>query len=218
MARCAARAASTTSTTPRRSWACCPRAAAWVSQCCCCCGASACALADVQLAVHAGGLVAVDRAVERVLARLQVERDGGLAALSDGLALAAGAALDGDVVLQGRGIGHRDRDLARLRGERFLVELQLLRVGRERELRAAAASTGRGAGRRRGGVRRAVVIRAATACEREQGGDAEDAEPLHARDVTPRQGSGTPAAPSVREACSLPGPRPPSARRRAPRR
>src|SRR5437763_8885990 len=104
MARCDARAASSTSTTPPRSWASCPRAGASASRSCCFCGASACALADVQLAVHAGCLVAIDRAVERVLARLQVECDNGLATLTDDRTLLVDTALDGDVVLQGRRI------------------------------------------------------------------------------------------------------------------
>src|SRR5215212_10179804 len=118
---CAAPAASTTSMTQPRSWASSPLAAGWVSRSCSCCGASGCGLADVELAGHPGALVAVDRAVERVLARLQVDRDRRPAALTDDVTLLVDAALDRDVVLKRRRVVHRDRDLAGLRGERGLV-------------------------------------------------------------------------------------------------
>src|SRR3954451_4994017 len=100
MARSAARAASKNFTTLQPSGASCPHGAGWANRFFCCCGASACALADVQLAVHAGGLVAVDRAVERVVARLQGHGDSRRTTLARQGALRVGASVDGDVVLK----------------------------------------------------------------------------------------------------------------------
>src|SRR3954451_7515423 len=106
MERSAAHAASSTSTTQPRRWDSCRAAAGSASRSSCCYAASGCArLADVELAVHARGLVAVDRAIERVLARLQVDAHGRLAALADDLALLVDAALQGDVVLEGGRVG-----------------------------------------------------------------------------------------------------------------
>src|SRR3954447_22058885 len=140
MAPCAAGAASSTSTTLRRSWESCPRAAASASRSSCYCAALGSALADlsrnshahltnVQLPGHASGLVTVDRAIERVLAGLQRHGDSGLPALTDHRALSADSALDRDVVLQRRRIGHGDRDLAGFGAELGRVELQLRLVG-----------------------------------------------------------------------------------------
>src|SRR5205085_661174 len=68
--------------------------------------------------------------------------DARLAVHRDGLALLVDAtALDRDRVLDGRGVGHRDRDVAGLGVERVLVELQLAaRVRRELEVRGLAAA------------------------------------------------------------------------------
>src|SRR5215217_2946839 len=73
---------------------------------------------DRERALHAAGLVAGDGAVELVLARLEVRRGDGLAALVDSLALLRDVvALDLDRVRVIGRVVHRDRDLAGVRGE-----------------------------------------------------------------------------------------------------
>src|SRR5690242_2468996 len=81
-------------------------------------------LRDDELALHAGGPVAVDRAVEGVGPLLEVAHaDGRRLALADRLALDVDAmALDRDRVHRARRVGHRDRDLAVLGLERLDVE------------------------------------------------------------------------------------------------
>src|SRR5215203_4159890 len=83
----------------------------------------------------------VDRAVERVLAGLQLGRRRRLPALLDGLAvLVDAAALDAHRVRDRRRVVHHDRDLAGLGLELVLVELEhAARVSGDLELLAAAA-------------------------------------------------------------------------------
>src|SRR5919109_1894210 len=82
-------------------------------------------LLDDELALHPGSAVSVDRAVERVLPRLQVERDARARAGDrvSSLVLDTGA-VDRDVVLQRRLVREVDRHRARGRLEGRLVELQ----------------------------------------------------------------------------------------------
>src|SRR4051794_34953479 len=112
------------------------------------------ALLNGQSALHARLPVAGDRAEERVLAWLERGADRRGAALLNDLALHVHAApLDGDSVRDRRWVGHRDGHLARLPGQRALVELErAARIGGERELLAAAPRGWRGVGRR--GARR----------------------------------------------------------------
>src|SRR3954463_16430716 len=99
------------------------------------------------MALHAGLPVAVDRAVELVLAWLQRHGQPRGAAVADGLAVLVDAvALDRDRMRQGGGVLHDDRHPAGLRAQIGLVELQRpARVGGEAQ-GLAAARRGRGGG------------------------------------------------------------------------
>src|SRR5215208_2418038 len=100
--------------------------------------------ADSQRALHAGVLVAVDRAVELVLAGLEVDRHVG-GSLGQGLRLLLHAVtLDLDGVRRAGRVVHDDRDLARLGGQLGLVELERpARIGGQLQLaRGAPAPAG----------------------------------------------------------------------------
>src|SRR5512133_2240130 len=79
--------------------------------------------ADDELALHASGLVAVDRAVEGVGALLKRDGHARGPALVDRLALLVDPmALDGDGVREPGWVGHDEGDLAVLGRERLVVE------------------------------------------------------------------------------------------------
>src|SRR5215211_7904545 len=104
-------------------------------------------LLDREDALHAALAVAGHRAVEGVLARLEVDLDGRRAAVGDDLALLVDAvAVDGDVVLRGLIVDRLDRERAgrRLRVGELVREpdpdgdLQRSSLGPRGPLRAAA--------------------------------------------------------------------------------
>src|SRR3954453_6894929 len=142
------------------------------------------------MALHAGLLVAVDRAVELVLAWLQRHGHPRGAAVADGRAVLVDAvALDRDRMRQGGGVLHDDRHPAGLRAQIGLVELQRpARVGGEAQgLAAPRGGRGGGGGRGRRGRRgvatawgRGFVVVARAAAGREQRGCAKDGnQPVH---------------------------------------
>src|SRR5829696_1454122 len=134
---------------------------------------------DGELAFHALRPVVADRAVEVVGAGLEVGGGGGLAALADGLALLLDAvALDLDGVRHVGRVVHRDRDLAGLRAQLRLVELQRAAgISGDRELLAASGGA-RGAARG-AAVARGLLVVATTARKRERGDRRDQGEPTH---------------------------------------
>src|SRR4051794_38033172 len=136
---------------------------------------------DGERALHARGLVAGDRAVERVGAGLQVGGGRRRLAVADRLAVDVDAvALDRDRVRELGRVGHLERDLAGLGGEARLVELQRALVGRQLEGLAAAAGGGARVRARRGtrGAAR-LLVAAPAAREREHRGDSQQGHPAH---------------------------------------
>src|SRR5215213_3824778 len=124
---------------------------------------------DRERALHARGLVAVDRADELVRARLEVDADRGVATRDDlGLEIHA-VALDVDGVRHRGRVAEPDRRLAGLGVELGLIELQPP-VGRRGDLhyRTAAAAARRRL--RRGGRRRRGLLAVVAAAAGEPSG------------------------------------------------
>jgi len=98
------------------------------------------ALGDGQGALHARLTVAGNGAEERVLTGLELDREGGRAALADDLAVLVDAvALDRDAVLNRGRVVHRDGHRARFGAQRCGVELQRP-TGVRRELDRVSAA------------------------------------------------------------------------------
>src|SRR4051812_39207148 len=134
-------------------------------------------------ALHAGGPVPVDRAVELVLAGLEGHGRRGAPARDHLRLLLDAVALDRDGVRDRGGVRERDLDLAGLRGRGGLVELQGAARGRGELEVLAAARRGRGRARRRArgaaaaAAGRVLVARAAARrdeSEDEDGGEHDD--------------------------------------------